>query len=60
MLKLKNGTEVRIIKELDHVVVVEAVESQGYDLAGRHMFQRYNLSKKNHKGLLLLDGVIIL
>ena len=60
MLTLKNGTPVRIILETTNLVIVEGLEYQGFDSEGDHMFQRFNLSKKYHKGGLLLDGVSIL
>ncbi|AUR91559.1 hypothetical protein NVP1161O_117 [Vibrio phage 1.161.O._10N.261.48.C5] len=60
MLTLKNGTQVQIIRETSNLVIVEAVESQGFDSEGDHMFQRLNLSKKHHKGGLLLDGVSVI
>ena len=60
MLTLKNGTQVRIIRETSNLVIVECLNSQGFDSNGDHMFQRFNLSKKFHKGGLLLDGVSIL
>ena len=60
MLTLKNGTPVRIIRETSKIVIVESLESQGFDSNGDHMMQLFNLSKKHHKGGLLLDGVSIL
>lgn len=60
MLILKNGTPVRIIRETSNLVIVEGLKSQGFDSEGDHVFQRFNLSKKYHKGILLLDGVSII
>lgn len=60
MLTLKNGTQVRIIRETSNLVIVESVDSQGFDSEGEHMFQRFNLSKKHHKGALLLNNVSVL
>ena len=60
MLTLANGTEVRILEELSSVVVVQEVDPCGFDSDGDFIFQNYNLSKKHHKGKLLLDGRAII
>lgn len=60
MLKLKNGVQVRIVKELANVVTVEAVNGCGFDSSGNEIKEVWHLSKKHHKGALLLDGVSII
>ena len=57
MLTLKNGVQVKIVSESSNVVKVVEVEPCGFDSNGEVMFQSYCLSKKRHKGSLLLDGV---
>lgn len=60
MLTLIDGTKVRILNELNSVVVVEELEPCGFDSEGEFIFQAHNISKKHHKGRLLLDGVSII
>ena len=59
-LKLKNGTEVRVIRESDFVVVVEAKEASYFDENGLPVKETFCLSKRSHKGYLLLDGVPVI
>ena len=58
MLTLKNGVQVKT--EASNVVKVVEIEPCGFDSNGEAMFQSYCLSKKHHKGSLLLDGVAII
>ncbi|QXN60072.1 hypothetical protein KUA24_5 [Vibrio phage HNL01] len=60
MLTLKNGTNVRIVEETNLVVKVVEINPCGFTVNGDQMFQTYTLSKKHHKGSLLLDGTPIL
>ena len=60
MLTLKNGVQVKIVSESSNVVKVVEVEPCGFDSNGDAMFQEYCLSKKHHKGSLILDGVSII
>ena len=60
MLTLKTGVQVKIISESAKVVTVQAVESCGYNSNGDLMFETFNLSKKHHKGALLLNNISVL
>ena len=60
MLTLKNGVQVRIVKESKNVVTVESIAVCGFDSLGNEMKEVWNLSKNHHKGALLLDGVSII
>ncbi|AGH31931.1 hypothetical protein VPIG_00073 [Vibrio phage PWH3a-P1] len=60
MLVLKNGVNVRMIKETESIIKVRAVNSCGFDVNGKPMFEEWTLSKKYHKDSLLLDGVSII
>lgn len=60
MLTLKNGVQVRIVKESVNVVTVESLVGCGFDSLGNEIKEVWHLSKKHHKGALLLDGISIL
>jgi len=61
MLTLKStGTQVRIISESKRVVIVEEVNADHFDSNGVPVFFQQCLSKKHHKGSLLLDGIAII
>lgn len=60
MLTLSNGTKVKIVAEGILTVTCQGLDCVGYDGKGNEMFNRYTLSKKRHKGELLLDGVVII
>lgn len=59
MLTLKNGTEVELVRESDFVVV-NSKDASYFDEDGLPVKETFHLSKKHHKGSLLLDGVAII
>lgn len=59
-LTLKNGTEVKIVSESENVVKVVSKYHSGFDCYGNEYRQTYTLSKRLHKGHLLLGGVAII
>ncbi len=61
MLTLKAcGTEVRIVNETALMVIVEEVKVDHFDFRGEPVFFQKRLSKKYHKGSLLLDGEAVI
>ncbi|MCP4985719.1 MAG: hypothetical protein GY928_06485 [Colwellia sp.] len=58
-LLTKTGIEVSIVSESENTILVQEVQSCGWYENGDPMFQQLVVSKKRHKGFLLLDGTAI-